>query len=385
MPASSSTPGDELVNLERDLLAAVGPRVRLSPFFDRTVAAGLTSVSSYNHMWIPMSYGDPDAEYERLTNGVTLWDVAAQRHIEVAGRDADAVVQLMTVVDTATVEVGAAAYAPMVDHDGRLVNDPVLLHVGDSEWRFSIADGDVRLWIDATARAHGLDCTVIELDTATLAVQGPRTQSVMEELGLGWTAELDSFCFESTTIDRTTIRVSNSGWSHQGGVEIFLDDPDRAGWLWDLVHEAGDEFDIGPAAPNPSERIENVLLSYGTDTGYQADPFELGLGERVDFSSGYFVGRPVLADLVEREPERRLRGVLLDGERMQILSRPLPIEVGDSDMGELRAAAWSPRFGRNLGLVLAESDVTAGATVHVVGHDSVERGEVVDLPFDDVG
>lgn len=367
------------VAFDGDLLAAIGPRVRLSPFFESTLAAGLRSVSCYNHMWLPMSYGEPDAEYDRLTTGVSMWDVAAQRHVQIVGPDADEAVQWVTVIDASEVEVGAAAYAPMVDHAGHLVNDPVLLHIGDREWRFSIADSDIRLWVDATARAAGLDCTVAELDTATLAVQGPHASVVMDSLGLGWTRDLPSFRFGTTQLDDITVRICNSGWSAQGGFEFFLDDPNVAGRLWDRVADAGSTAGIGPGAPNPSERIENVLLSYGTDTGYHADPYELGLGDRVDFGCGDFVGRRALAELEQGERPRRLRGLVLDGSRIEPLAAPLAVEAG----GELRAAAWSPRFERNLGLALLPTQIEIGRTVEVVGHDCVTCGIVVELPFDD--
>lgn len=88
----------------------------MSSLFDRTVRAGLSAASTGNHMWLPMSYGDLDAEYVRLTTGISIWDVSAQRHIEVAGPNADAVVQHLTIVETGGVEPGRATYAP----DGRL-------------------------------------------------------------------------------------------------------------------------------------------------------------------------------------------------------------------------------------------------------------------------
>lgn len=368
------------MNVQRELLAAIGPRVRASPFFDRTVALGLRSVSCYNHMWLPMSYGDPDLEYRRLTQGVTIWDVAAQRHIEVRGADADAAVQAVTVVDTGRIPSGHARYAPMVDHDGQLVNDPILLHTADDTWRFSIADRDMRLWIDATARARGLSCTVREMDTATLAVQGPQAHEVTAKLGLDGTAELDPLQFVDARIGGVAVTVCNSGWSNQGGVEIFIDDADRAGDVWDAVWGAGEEFGIGPAAPNPSERIENVLLSYGTDTGYHADPFELGLGDLV--ADGVdFVGSDALRRLRADGPRRRLRGVRLDGARMETLARPHPATVDGRPVGDLRAAAWSPRFGQNLGLALLDASVEPGSTVGVRDHETVHQGTVVTLPF----
>ena len=367
-----------------ELIAAIGPRIRTSPFFDRTVEAGLTSVSAYNHMWLPMSYGDPDGEYDALTTGVTMWDVAAQRHIEVAGPGADEAVQLLTVIDTAPIPIGRAVYAPMVDHDGRVINDPVLFHLDEGGWRFSISDSDVRAWMSAIVAQHGLDCRVGELDTATLAIQGPESPTVIESLGLSGVAELEQFELISATVDGDIeLLVSRSGWSEQGGIEMLLDDSTQAGRLWAYVAEMGEASGIRPAAPNPAERIENFLLSYGTDTGYDADPFELGLGDLVDFDVDAFVGRDALLELRDQVPARKLLGVRLDGSPMEPLSRPAPAAVAGELVGRLRAAAWSPRFEVNLGLAMLHDGVDSEDTVDVDVNGDVTSGTLVDLPFDE--
>ena len=50
--------------------------MRRSPFYEATVAEGVKAFSTYNHMLMPTSYGDPEAEYWRLLDGVAMWDVA---------------------------------------------------------------------------------------------------------------------------------------------------------------------------------------------------------------------------------------------------------------------------------------------------------------------
>lgn len=226
-----------MFEFDPDLLAVVGPCVRKSPLFDCTVRAGLSAVSTYNHMWLPMSYGDLDAEYERLTTRVSMWDVCVQRHVSVGGADADRLTQLVTVVDVSDTPPGQAICAPMVDGDGTLINDPVLLHWIDRTSPFSIADADVGLWLKGVAHGRGLDVTVRELDTVTIAIQGPNADDVTAALGLEWTAGLDRFQLRPATIAapdhaQIDIVVSRSGWSSQGGVEIFCDHADAAEPLW---------------------------------------------------------------------------------------------------------------------------------------------------------
>lgn len=380
-----------MVRSDADLIATVGPRVRTSPFFDATVAAGLTGVSTYNHMWLPTSYGDPAAEYERLTTGVSMWDVAAQRHTEVTGPDAGELVQLVTAVDVTRADAGHAVYAPMVDHGGTLINDPVLLHWPDGTWRFSIADSDVRLWIAAIGQGRGLDARVRELDTATLAIQGPRASDVLDVLGFGWVDDLERFEMRPATLDvevaggRATIDlvVCRSGWSNQGGAELFLDEAGLALPLWDAVAAAGRPFGIGPGAPNPTERIENVLMSYGTDTGYHADPIELGLTDHIDLDGPEFIGQAALQRIRTDGPERRFVGAVIDDDPIDVLAQPVPFVVDGDDIGRLRAAVHSPRFERNIGLALVASDVAIGTVGHIRLPEGTRRAELVELPFAD--
>lgn len=368
-----------------ELLAAVGPRVRTSPFFDATVTDGLTAVSTYNHMWLPMGYGDPDAEYERLTTGVAMWDVAAQRHVEVRGPDADALVQAATVIDATAVPAGGGAYAPVLDHAATLINDPVLLRLDDGSWRFSIADADLRLWLSAISAARGLDATVTELDTATLAVQGPLAWEVGGALGVADLRGAEHLHHQPTHVGDIAVRICRSGWSSQGGFELFLDDTDRALALWSAVRDAGRPWGIGPGAPNPAERIEHVLLSYGTDTGYDAHPDEVGLADVVDLDGGGdFVGRDALVALRQEGLGRHLLGVVLDGEPIDVLWRPVPLLVDGEERGELRAAAWSPRFGTNLGLGLVGRSLAPGQRGEVDVPEGRRRADLVPVPFEDV-
>lgn len=364
----------------------IGPNIRTSPFFDATVAEGVRSFSVYNHMAIPGHFGDPEAEYDRLLNGVAMWDVAAQRQVQIEGPDAMALAQYLTPRNLAKTRPGQGRYVPLCDHEGWLINDPVLLPLSPTCVWLSIADSDVALWAGAIARERGLNVTVSEPDVSPLAIQGPRAMDVAEALLGGWVRDLRHFAFRETVLDDIPMLVARSGWSKQGGVELYLRDGARGSELWGRVKQAGAPFGIGPGAPNDIERLESGLISYGADMRRQtfpADPFEMGFGPMIDLGADHdFAGRAALERIAASGPTRRRVGVFLDGPAVAGNAQPLPLVQDGAPIGHVSEIAHSKRLGRNIGVGLAPAsldDTARGLAVRLPGGD--RAATLAPLPF----
>ncbi|MEL7544108.1 MAG: glycine cleavage system protein T, partial [Pseudomonadota bacterium] len=115
----------------------ISPRIRKSPFFNSTVKAGAATFTVYNHMYMPTSYGDPLREYDRLINGVSMWDVAAERQVELAGPDAAKLAQYFTPRNLSGQVVGQGKYTPICNHAGHIINDPICLKLAEDRFWFS--------------------------------------------------------------------------------------------------------------------------------------------------------------------------------------------------------------------------------------------------------
>jgi aminomethyltransferase len=362
---------------------ALGPRIAKSPFFDCTVAAGATRFSVYNHMLLPMSYGDELAEYWRLIDAVVMWDVSVQVQVELAGPDAGALAQAVVCRDLSRVAVGQARYAPMVDHSGRLLNDPLVLRVGSKRWWLSLADSDMVYWCRAVAAERGLDATVTIPDVSPLAVQGPLAEDVVADLLGEWVRELGFFRYRPTTLKGIPLWVGRAGWSKQGGFELYLLDRSRGCELWHMVADTGKPYGIGPGAPSNAERIESFLLSYRGDTPDDVDPLEVGLGRFLDLDPGVeFIGREALQKKRAAGLRRQLVGVWIDGDPVGTPEHPWPAMVGSRLVGAVRAAAFSPRLERNIGLALVDIPHNRTGSELTVHHPAGYREvTVADLPF----
>lgn len=337
----------------------IGPNIRKSPFFDATVEDGVRSFSVYNHMFIPGHFGDPEAEYDRLINGVAMWDVGAERQVEISGPDAAKLVAYLTPRDLSGTKIGQGRYIPICDYEGWLINDPVLLKLAEDRFWLSIADSDIALWAQAIGRERGLNVRIAEADAAPLAIQGPKAEDVTAALLGEWVRDLKYFWFKETELDGIPLLVCRSGWSKQGGFELFLQDAQYGSELWRRVKQAGKPFGIGPGAPNDVERIENGLLSYGADCrrqSYPANPFEVGLGKLVDLNrQDDFVGKDALQRIKAAGVTRKLVKVEIDGPPVSGNQNPLPLINGEGALvGHLMEMIYSKRSGKNLGVAMIE-------------------------------
>ncbi|MEP1209271.1 MAG: glycine cleavage T C-terminal barrel domain-containing protein [Rhizobiaceae bacterium] len=366
-------------------MAQIGPntRLRVSPFYEATIQDGVTAFSPYNNMLMPVSYGDPDGEYNRLLNGVSQWDVSVQRQVEITGPDAQRLVQLLSVRDLSGIEIGRGKYVPLCDHRGVLINDPVVLKLDESRFWLSIGDNNILMWARSIAAERGLDVQLCEPDVSPMAVQGPRAEEVVAAIFGDWVRRLKYFWFASAEIDRIPVIIQRSGYSKQGGFEIYLKDGSRGTDLWNIVREAGQSWGIGPGNPNPVERIESGLLSYGGDTDDNTNPFEVRLGKYVNLDMcDEVIGIRALRMIKENGVKRHQLGIKLDGQqRRDGHAIWYQVQKNGVNVGHMTNGAWSPRAQAMIGFVLVGADLLPGDEVEVILGANSASGTLCPLPF----
>ena len=147
-------------------------------------------------MYLPISYEGVIEDYNKVLNGVQLWDVGVERQIQIKGPDAEALAQFLTPRNIKKCAVGQAMYAPFLDFNGGFLNDPVMLKISEDCFWFSIADGDSLLWVQALAAGYKFDVVVDEPDVSPLQVQGPNSAKLMSKVFGDWIDDLGFYKFK---------------------------------------------------------------------------------------------------------------------------------------------------------------------------------------------
>lgn len=360
--------------------------MRPSPFFEATLGHGIREVTVYNHMVMPVRYGDVVEGYRDLVEGVTVWDVGGERQVEITGPDAARFTQYLVTRDVDEIQPGRARYTLVCQEDGGILNDPVLLRLAEDHFWLSLADSDVLLWAKGVAHGSSFDVTLREPDVSPLQVQGPRSADLMRPLFGPAIDDLKFYQFFETVLDGVSMVVSRTGWSGELGYEIFLRDSSRGSWLWERLFEAGEHLGVRPGAPNNVRRMEAGLLSYGTDMDSTMNPLELGLERFVALHSpAEFIGKEALAKVAERGPSRGRIGLFLDGEPIrQSPIRWWPVMVEGGGSGVVTSATWSPGLERNIAYAVVDAGcANPGLTARVDTPDGTITARTTEIPFSD--
>jgi dimethylsulfoniopropionate demethylase len=336
-------------------------RIRKTPFEERVFENGATAFTTYNHMPLASYYESAEADYHHLCEFVQVWDVSCERQVEVVGPDALALVELTTPRDISKCEVGQCMYAPLVDEHGGIVNDPIIIKLAEDRYWVSIADSGVLLWLKGIAFGRGMDVSVFEPDVSPLAIQGPLADELMSEL-LGMdTRKIKFFWFEKVSLADTDLIMARSGWSGQGGFELYLENSSKGLDLWDVIWEAGQKYNIKAGCPNLIDRIERGLFSYGSDMTLANNPYECGLERFVEESKeAECMSSEALQRVSEKGPEKTLGFISIEGD--SLLSPRDVWSVLDSEnnkVGIVTSLAYSPKYESNL----AFASIKAGANV----------------------
>ena len=358
-------------------------RVRSTPYTSRIENHGVTAYTVYNHMLLPAAFGSLEESCDHLKKNVQVWDVAAERQVEISGKDATKLVQLMTCRDLSKSKVGRCYYCPLIDENGNLVNDPVILKLAEDRWWISIADSDVIFFAKGLASGNKFDVKIFEPIVDILAVQGPKSFDLMEKVFGEKIKELKFFGFDYFTFNGAKHLIARSGWSKQGGFEIYVENTDSGLKLYDHLFEIGKEFNVRPGCPNLIERIESGLLSYGNDFDNNDNPFQCGFDKYVDLETDInFLGKDKLKKIKEKGIDRKLMGVQIDLTKI-LLTSSLNIKNNDGNIiGELRSACYSPHFKKVIGIAMIKEPyckASSSGTIEIDGNSLALK--VCDLPF----
>ncbi|MGH2819684.1 MAG: aminomethyltransferase family protein [Actinomycetota bacterium] len=355
-----------------------------------------------------------DIEYNAIREAAALIDVSPLFKYRVSGVDSTRLIDRIITRDATKLAVGGVIYTCWCNEAGKVVDDGTIARIDETTYRWTAADPSLRWFQQAAA---GLDVAIEDVtdEVAALAVQGPRSRSLLEAVTGGDLSDLRYYRRRAASIDDVRVDVSRTGYTGDLGYELWVDAADALA-VWDALMVAGPDHALRPAGMVALDiaRIEAGLILIEVDffsarhalIPEQAySPFEIGLGRLVNFNKeADFVGRPALeAERDSGGPPRRLVGLVLDWEELQRLyerhdlpplvpatasREPVPVYSRGRQLGRVTSTTWSPTLKQMIALGSVPPDhEAAGTRLQVEWTVEARRhrvsAEVVPLPFFD--
>ncbi|MEM9576277.1 MAG: dimethylsulfoniopropionate demethylase [Pseudomonadota bacterium] len=361
-------------------MALISPsrRLRRTPFSEGVEAAGVKAYTVYNRMLLPTVFESVEADYRHLKDHVQVWDVAVERQVELRGPDAARLMQMLTPRDLRGMLPGRCFYIPIVDETGGMLNDPVAVKLAEDRWWISIADSDLLLWVKGIANGYRLDVLVDEPDVSPLAIQGPKSDDLAARVFGEGVRDIKFFRFGLFEFEGRELVVARSGYSKQGGFEIYVEGSDIAMPLWEALFKAGEDLNVRAGCPNGIERIEGGLLSFGNDMTDDNTPHECGLGRFCDTQTAIgCIGRDALLRVAKEGPVQQIRALEIDGDPVPVCDRAWCLDAGGVRVGQVTSAAWSPDFKTNVAIGMVRmTHWETGTVLDVQTPDGTRRATV---------
>lgn len=348
--------------------------------YDRHVCAGGKLVPFADYL-LPMQYSGIAAEHNAVRTAAGLFDVSHMGELSLEGTDALANLQNLLTNDFLSMNPGQVRYSPLCNPDGGMLDDLLvyrrakssfLLVVNaanrkkDVAWIASQLFGDVRL-------ADQSD------QTALLALQGPKAQAVLTQLGDAAVFPQKNYSFQEH-IQLAGIRclLSRTGYTGEDGFELYLQQ-ESAPALWDAILTAGEPFGLLPCGLGARDtlRLEAAMPLYGHEMDETVSPVEAGLSWAVKLQKENFIGKKAL----ETNAARRKRIGLFLKER-GIARAGDAVFADEKQIGFVTSGTMAPFLRQAIAMALVEEGcIRAGTEIFVEIRGKRLAAKQVALPF----
>ena len=184
-----------------------------------------------------------------------------------------------------------------------------------------------------------------------MAVQGPQAEELLVRVFGERIRDIRFFRFDWFDFEGREMAIARSGYSKQGGFEIYVQGSDIGMPLWNALFAVGEDLNVRAGCPNLIERIEGGLLSYGNDMTDDNTPHECGLGRFCDTQTAIgCIGRDALLRVAKEGPVQQLQPIEIAGPPVPPCDRYWQLWANGKKVGKVTSAAWSPDFEVNVAI-----------------------------------
>ena len=327
-------------------------------------------------------------EHMAVRTGVGIFDVSHMGDIRLAGPQALAAVQHLSMNDASRLAIGQAQYSAMLYPQGTFVDDVIVHRLCESDYLRVInagtRDKDFN-WVRDNTRQF--DCAVENLSDAftQIAIQGPKAVELLQKLTDTDLSKLKFYwATRATVCGLKDILIGRTGYTAEDGFEIYVpSDEGTSAFIWNEILIGGKEFAVVPCGLGARNtlRLEGRLPLYGHEISDAINVWEAGLDRFCKMEKPEFIGREALDEARATGLKRTLvglevtgRGIARDGYKI--------LDSERKEIGYVTSGSPAPYLKKNIALAyVPKGSDGVGTSLDVEIRGQAVRAVVVPTPF----
>ncbi len=349
--------------------------LRKTPLYRQHLAAGARMVD-FAGWSMPVQYEGLIAEHSSVRERCGMFDVSHMGEFLVEGPQARDLLQHHFSNDVDRLRDGRSQYTLLLGEDGGVVDDAMIYRW--SEDRYLVVVNAANREVDwETLSQPRFDAALrdITFDCALLAVQGPQTNQLIEDLADCDLSGIRRAGIVATQLAGRICWLARTGYTGEDGFEIFLEAGDAAE-VFAALCDAG----VAPAGLGARNtlRLEAGMALHGHELSVEINPYEANLGGVVRLDKGQFTGSRRLAQIKSEGPARRLFGLRMESRHVPRDGYPVDTARGP---GEVSSGTYSPTLECGIAMAFLPPDCKIGDAVEVVVRGRSAPARLCELPF----
>ena len=379
-----------LIEVSLPAVEATTPAIRKTALHPVHRQMGAKMVE-FNGWEMPVEYpsaGGIVAEHNAVRTRVGIFDVSHMGDIRLAGPQALAAVQHISMNDASRLAIGQAQYSALLYPEGTFVDDVVVHRLGDDEYLLVINAGTREKdfgWVKDNTRQFNCEVDNLSDDFTQIAIQGPQAVNLLQKLT---DADLSALKFywvtRGTVVGLKNTLIARTGYTGEDGFEIYVpSDEATSTRVWNEILEAGKEFGVVPCGLGARNtlRLEAKLPLYGHEISDTINVWEAGLDRFCKMEKSGFIGREALEKAKAQGTKRTLvglemidRGIARDGYKV--------LDAAGREIGYITSGSPAPFLKKNIALAYVPTEFgPLGTELKVEIRGQGVRAQVVPTPF----
>src|SRR5574344_61163 len=355
--------------------------------YDKHIGLGAL-MSPFGGFDMPIQYSNIIEEHNAVRHSCGVFDVSHMGEVLVTGPEAESFVQHIFTNDVSEATAGKIYYGMMLYDNGGTVDDLLVYCYGDKTFLLVINAANINKDID-WIRANATDFEVTIDDKCDyygeVAVQGPKSESILENDLHIQCKELEFYTFKTISTDSETIIVSRTGYTGEDGFEIYGSHA-YINKVWDQLMNTGAVKPCGLGCRD-TLRFEVGLPLYGDELSPEISPIEAGLGIFVKADKKDFIGKDAIVKQKNEGVRKKLVGIALDDDDKAIPRHGYEVVAADDDdrvIGQVTTGYRTISTDKSVCMALVDAEFkTLGTKVKLRIHKKLHNGTVVKKSFYD--